>query len=71
MFNGLCWNADYTIARWLEHRWLQARVPGSSPGGDSNFLFRPLPFVSFPQTSEYQFISAVFFVFVLTFLEEH
>ena len=33
--NGLCLDDDYTIAQWLEHCWLQARVPGSSPGGDS------------------------------------
>ena len=24
--NGLCLDDDYTIAQWLEHRWLQARV---------------------------------------------
>ena len=38
MLNSLCWDDDYTIAQWLEHRWLQARVPGSSPGGDSLFF---------------------------------
>ena len=38
MLNGLCWDDDYTIAQWLEHRYLQARVPGSSPGGDSQFF---------------------------------
>ena len=37
MLNSLCWDDDYTIAQWLEHRWLQAKVPGSSPGGDSHF----------------------------------
>ena len=38
ILNGLCWDDDYTIAQWLEHRWLQARVPGSSPGGDSQIF---------------------------------
>ena len=38
MLNGLCWDDDYTIAQWLERRWLQAKVPGSSPGGDSQFF---------------------------------
>ena len=38
MFNGPCRDYDYTIAQWLEHRWLQARVPGSSPGGDSQIF---------------------------------
>ena len=28
---------DYTIAQWLEHRWPQAKVPGSNPGGDRQF----------------------------------
>ena len=40
MLNGLCWHDDYTIAQWLEHRWLQALVPGSSPGGDSQFFLQ-------------------------------
>ena len=47
--NGLCLDDDYTIAQWLEHRWLQARVPGSSPGGDNQFFLQTFPFVSFPQ----------------------
>ena len=38
MLNSLCWDDDYTIAQWLEHCWQQARVPGSSPGGDSQFF---------------------------------
>ena len=38
--NGLCLDDDYTIAQWLKHRWLQARDPGSSPGGDSQ-IFSP------------------------------
>ena len=38
MLNGLCCDDDYTIAQRLEHRWLQARVPGASPGGDSQFF---------------------------------
>ena len=53
MLNGLCWDDDYGIAQWLEHRWLQAIVPGSSPGGDSQCFFRLSPFASFPLTSEY------------------
>ena len=51
MLSGLCWDDDYTVAQWLEHRWLQAKVPGSSPGGDQFFLFSLFLFVSFPQTS--------------------
>ena len=39
---------DYTIAQWLEHRWLQARVPGSSPGGDSQFFLQTFPVCLFP-----------------------
>ena len=35
MLNGLCWNDGYTLGQWLEHRWPQAKVPGSNPGGDS------------------------------------
>ena len=42
MLNGLCWDDDYTIAQWLEHRWLQTRVPGSSPGGDSRFFLQTI-----------------------------
>ena len=50
MLNGLCWDDDYTIAQWLEHRWLQARVPvpGSSPGGDSQFFLQTFPVCLFP-----------------------
>ena len=48
MLNGLCWDDDYTIAQWLEHRWLQARVPGSSPGGDSRFFLQTFPVCLFP-----------------------
>ena len=48
MLNGLCWDDDYTIAQWLEHRWLQARVPGSSPGGDSQFFLQTFPVFIFP-----------------------
>ena len=32
----------------IEHRWLQARVPGSSPGGDSQFCLRTFPVCLFP-----------------------
>ena len=39
---------DHTIAQWLEHRWLQARVPGSSPGGDSQFFLQTFPVCLFP-----------------------
>ena len=39
---------DYTIAQWLAQRWLQARVPGSSPGGDSQFDLQPFPVCVFP-----------------------
>ena len=46
--NGLCLDDDYTIAQWLEHRWLQARVPGSSPGGDSHFFLQTFPVCLFP-----------------------
>ena len=47
MLNGRCWDDGYTIAQWLEHCWLQARVPGSSPGGDSRlFLQTFFPFNS-------------------------
>ena len=46
--NGLCLDDDYTIAQWLEHRWLQARVPGSSPGGDSRFFLQTFPVCLFP-----------------------
>ena len=56
MLNDLCWDDDHTIAQWLDRRWLQARVPGSSPGGDTqtvNVFFRLFPFVPVPQTSEY------------------
>ena len=48
MLNGLCWDDDYTIAQWLEHHWLQARVPGSSPGGDSQFFLQTFPVCLFP-----------------------
>ena len=48
MLNSLCWDDDYTIAQWLEHRWLQARVPGSSPGGDSQFFLQTFPVCLFP-----------------------
>ena len=46
--NGLCLDDDYTIAQWLEHRWLQVRVPGSSPGGDSQFFLQTFPICLFP-----------------------
>ena len=48
MLNGHCWDDDYIIAQWLEHRWLQARVPGSSPGGDSQFFLQTFPVCLFP-----------------------
>ena len=48
MLKGLCWDDDYTIGQWLEHRWLQARVPGSSPGGDSQFFLQTFPVCLFP-----------------------
>ena len=48
MLKGLCWVDDYAIAQWLEHRWLQARVPGSSPGGDSQFFLQTFPVCLFP-----------------------
>ena len=35
MLNGRDWNDGCTLAQWLEHRWAQAKVPGSNPGGDS------------------------------------
>ena len=47
--SGLCRDDDYTIAQWLGHRWLQARVPGSSPGGDSQLFFlQTFPVCLFP-----------------------
>ena len=48
MLKGLCWDDSYTIARWLEHRWPQAKVPGSSPGGDSQFFLQIFPVCIFP-----------------------
>ena len=48
MLNGLRWDDDYNIAQWLEHRWLQARVPGSSPGGDSQFFLQTFPVCLIP-----------------------
>ena len=48
MLNGLCWDDDYTIAQWLEHRWLQVKIPGSCPGGDSQFFLRTFPVCLFP-----------------------
>ena len=41
--NGRCWDDSYTIAQWLEHPWSQAKVPCSSPGGDSQFFHFPFP----------------------------
>ena len=38
MLNGLCQDVNYTVAQWLEHRWRRAKVPGSSPGGDTQFF---------------------------------
>ena len=46
--NGLCLDDDYTIAQRLEHRWLQARVPGSSPGDDNQFFLQTFPVCLFP-----------------------
>ena len=43
-----CWDYSYTIAQWLEHRWPQARVPGLSPGGDSQFFLQTFPVCVFP-----------------------
>ena len=48
MLNCLCWDDDYTIAQWLEHRWLQARVPGSSPGGDRQCFLQTFPVCLIP-----------------------
>ena len=42
--------------QWLEHRWPQVKVPGSSPGGDSQFFFRLFSFASFPQTSGHRYV---------------
>ena len=50
---SLCMDDSYTIAQLLEHRWPQAKVLGSRPGGDSQFFFRLFPFASLPQTSKY------------------
>ena len=40
MLNGFCWDGSYTIHNSLvaEHRWLQAKVPGSNTGGYSQFF---------------------------------
>ena len=62
MLNGLCWDDDYTIAQWLEHRWLQARVPGSSPGGDSQFFLQTFPRCLFPSN---QLILLLLFIHIL------
>ena len=58
--NGLCLDDDYTIAQWLEHRWLQARVPGSSPGGDSQFFLQIFPVCLFPSKPVNIIISPLF-----------
>ena len=63
MLNGLCWDDDYTIAQWLEHRWLQARVPGSSPGGDSQFFLQTFPVCLFPSNQ-----SILLLLLLLTFI---
>ena len=60
MLNGPCWNDDYTIAQWLEHRWLQARVPGSSPGGDSQFFLQIFPVCLFPSNQLIKIIIIIF-----------
>ena len=46
----ISWDDDYTIAQWLEHRRIQARVPGSSPGSDtdSHFFLQTFPVCLFP-----------------------
>ena len=41
-------NNNNRASQWLEHRWLQARVPGSSPGGDSQFFLQTFPVCLFP-----------------------
>ena len=43
MLNSFCWDDHYTIAQWLQHRWLQARVPGSSLGGVRQFVLQTSP----------------------------
>ena len=63
MLNGLCWDDDYTIAQWLEHRWLQARVPGSSPGGDSQFFLQTFPVCLFPSNQSIIIIIIIILVF--------
>ena len=52
MLSGLCWYDSYTVAQSLEHRWPQAKVPGSLVV-TVNFFFRHFTFASFPQTNEY------------------
>ena len=48
MLNDLGWDDGYTLAQWLEHRWPQAKVPGSNPGGDSQFFLQTFPVCAFP-----------------------
>ena len=48
MLNGLCWNDAFTPAQWLEHRWLQAKVPGSCPDGDSQYFLQTFSVCVFP-----------------------
>ena len=63
--NGLCWDDDYTIAQWLEHRWLQARVPGSSPGGDSQFFLQTFPVCLFPSNQLIIIILEVIIIIII------
>ena len=37
-----------TIMNYVYICWLQARVPGSSPGGDSQFFLQTFPVCLFP-----------------------
>ena len=53
---------DYTIAQWLEHRWLQARVPGSCPGGDSQFFLQTFPVCLFPSNQSILYESVKHFM---------
>ena len=63
--NSLCLDDDYTIAQWLEHRWLQARVPGSSPGGDSQFFLQTFPVCLFPSNQLILLLLLLLLTFIL------
>ena len=48
MLTGFCWDDSYTESQWLWHRWPQAKVHGSSPGGGNNSSVQPCHVRVFP-----------------------